>query len=224
MTERKSGEQGISDEAVKEKTGKVWSEWFKLLDDWEAQNKDHAAIAKYLWKEVGIEHWWAQTVTVRYEQERGLRVVGQKSDGSFEFSIQRTIAVSQEQAYDAVTDPKLVSIWFTTNHEAALEVGGSYSNADGDHGKYLALDRPTRIRFTWENEKHCPGTVVEITVAEKGPEKCTVAIMHSKLKDETGYSDMKHGWSWAIESLKSYLETGAALPYEEWVKAQETSY
>lgn len=222
MSEGKSGEQAISDEAVKAKTGKVWSEWIEHLDNWGAKERDHAAIAKYLWNEVGIDHWWAQTITVRYEQERGMRILGQRADGTFELSVQRTIATTQVSAYHALTDPALVSIWFTTKQKAELAVGGSYSNADGDHGKYLALDRPNRIRFTWENEKHCPGTVVEITIIDKGKNQCVVRISHSKLKDEAGYSEMKQGWSWAITSLKSYLETAKPLPYGEWLETQSS--
>ncbi|HUG16578.1 MAG TPA: YdeI/OmpD-associated family protein, partial [Thermomicrobiales bacterium] len=36
--------------------------------------KGHTAMARYLTDEHGVSAWWAQTVTNRYEWERGLRV------------------------------------------------------------------------------------------------------------------------------------------------------
>lgn len=42
---------------------------------------------------------------------------------------------------------------------------------------------------------------------------------HSGLRSQADYEDMKGGWSWALDSLKSYLETGQPIVHEEWVKA-----
>ena len=64
---------GISDTAVRAKTGKGWEEWFAILDEWDAKEKGHTASAKHLRDELGVSPWWAQAVTVRYEYARGLR-------------------------------------------------------------------------------------------------------------------------------------------------------
>lgn len=216
MTDKQHGEGAISDQAVREKTGKSWASWFKLLDAWGAKSHDHATIANHLQTELAIDPWWAQTITVRYEQERGLRVLGQRADGSFEFAVQRTIATTAIQAYDAFTDPALLSKWFTSAAENDLRVGGHYQNADGDKGQYLLLEKPKRVRFTWDNEQHCPGTLVEVTFQPKTNEKVQVRIQHTKLRDQNAYHDMKEGWTWAITSLKSFLETGSPVTYESW--------
>jgi len=73
MSEKKVGFRRISDEAVKAKTGKVWGEWFTILDTWGAKKKDHTQSAKHLREHYGLSPWWAQAVTIRYEWERGLR-------------------------------------------------------------------------------------------------------------------------------------------------------
>ena len=39
-----------SDEAVKAKTGKVWAEWFKILDKAGAKKWPHKEIAMYLYE------------------------------------------------------------------------------------------------------------------------------------------------------------------------------
>jgi len=217
MTARQAGEKTISDEAVKAKTGRVWREWYGILDRWGAKTKDHATIARYLKVKYKLSPWWSQTVTVRYELERGLRTLGERSDGRFELSVQRTIQTSATKAYEAFSDPKLVSKWFTTKHHAVLKVGGAYHNADGDQGTFLVLEPRRRLKFTWDNKDHCPGTVVDVTFTPSGTRKVAVRLQHMKLKSRSDREDMKGGWSWAMDSLKSFLETGKPIPHEVWL-------
>ena len=73
MADVKAGTRRISEEAVRSKTGKGWDEWFSILDRSDVKDKGHTAIARHLRDELGVNAWWAQAVTVRYEYERGLR-------------------------------------------------------------------------------------------------------------------------------------------------------
>ena len=203
-------------ESVLNKTGKSWSAWFKLMEKWGAAQKGHKQTARYLEAEHGLTAWWAQTITVEYERARGLRQVGQRSGGKFTVSLQRTVTASPEGAFDAFTQPAHLSTWFTRSAQVDLRVGGRYSNADNDQGEFLLLERPERLRFTWDNPEHCPGTVVEVRFTSKPGGRVTVQLEHSGIESEDGYLDMKKGWTWAMDSCKSYLEKGKPLPYEEW--------
>jgi hypothetical protein len=73
VAKKAAGPRGFSDETVREKTGKRSEEWYAILDEWGAKEKGHTATARYLREELGVSPWWAQSVTVRYEYERGLR-------------------------------------------------------------------------------------------------------------------------------------------------------
>lgn len=73
MSTRTAGPRGISEDEVQRKTGRGSRDWYALLDAWNAQQKGHTAIARYLREEHGVDPWWAQSITVRYEYERGLR-------------------------------------------------------------------------------------------------------------------------------------------------------
>src|SRR5699024_5538338 len=64
----------------------------------------------HLVQEHAIHDWWAQTITVAYEQERGLRVPGQKKDG-FSVSASKTVDVPVERLFAAFADPELRSGW-----------------------------------------------------------------------------------------------------------------
>jgi hypothetical protein len=73
MSEKKVGFQRITEKTVKAKTGKIWEEWFTILDSWGAKEKGHAQNVKHLREHYELSPWWAQAVTIRYEWEKGLR-------------------------------------------------------------------------------------------------------------------------------------------------------
>jgi len=212
MKAKTRGEAAIRDDSVLNKTRKSWTEWFQILDNWGAKEKGHKLTARYLAEEWQVSPWWSQSVTIRYEQERGRRAPGQRSGGKFAVSVQRTARASAQQAYAAFTDAAALGRWFTTSAKVDARVGGSYSTADGDQGKFLVLEHPRRVRFTWEHPQHCPGTLVEVNFSPRPDGRVTVRLEHSGIQDEAGFQDLRKGWTGAMDSLKSYLETGKDIP------------
>jgi uncharacterized protein YndB with AHSA1/START domain len=208
-------EQKISDQAVQKATGKSWKQWVAALDRWNASSRSHKEIARHLASEHGVSAWWSQAVTVRYEQVKGLRAVGEKR-GGFDVSVQRTIGVPVAKAWDAFTDAGQLSTWFTTRAKVDLRMGGRYSIADGDEGEFRRIDPRKLLRFTWENAIHCPGTMVEVTFDPKGKGKSVVRLTHSKLADAKAREGMKEGWAWAMDNLKGFLEQGQVQTFEAW--------
>ncbi|MGY0005748.1 hypothetical protein ACW0Q9_17820, partial [Micromonospora sp. I033] len=83
----------ISAALLRERTGHDWDGWFARLDAWGATARTHTEIARWLVTEHEVPGWWAQTVTVGYEQARGLRAPGQRRGGGFEATVSRTLAV-----------------------------------------------------------------------------------------------------------------------------------
>lgn len=63
----------IKEELIKKRTGKSSDEWYKLIDGF--GTTDHTQITKILWEKFGVNPWWAQAITNRYEWKRGLRKV-----------------------------------------------------------------------------------------------------------------------------------------------------
>ncbi|WP_448005444.1 hypothetical protein [Agromyces bauzanensis] len=94
--------EGISDDAVVEATGRARSEWYSMLDDADAATWRHKDIATWLSDEQGVDAWWAQHLTVAYEQARGIREPGQRQDGTFEASVSRTVALDPADALQAL--------------------------------------------------------------------------------------------------------------------------
>jgi uncharacterized protein YndB with AHSA1/START domain len=217
MPAKRRVSDAISDESTRARTGKGLAQWYALLDRWGAASKGHATTARYLLEDHGLSPWWSQSVTIAYERERGLRAVGQRSTRDFVVSLQRTVDTTPERAFAAWTNARHVSRWFTTKAKVEARPGGSYSNADGDRGTFTIVEPPRRLAFTWDNPDHCPGTRVEVLLTPKAGGRVSVRLDHSKLASQRHWTEMKQGWSWALDSLKSWLETGQPIPHEAWL-------
>ncbi|PFG92938.1 hypothetical protein A8924_0162 [Saccharopolyspora erythraea NRRL 2338] len=92
----------LSDGVLTERTGRGWDEWFALLDRWGAAGRTHREIAAHLSAEHGVDDWSAQSITVGYEQERGMRTA---------VTVSRTIAAGAAQVHRAFTDDRERRQW-----------------------------------------------------------------------------------------------------------------
>lgn len=163
----RSSQQTLSDDAVLAATGRDWPTWFAFLDaqDWGGRDATsagsapttpapaHSQIVAVLTSE-GVDGWWAQGITVGYEQSRGLRQPGQRRGGGFEVTASRTIPDDPEIALtrliEAVSsavghEPKRVS------REAKYPTA-RYALPDGEQiiaGTKLPTKSGTPVTITW---------------------------------------------------------------------------
>ena len=100
----KSMREQASSKAVHEATGKTHDEWNEVLVAAGAKDWQHKRIAEHLVEEHGVEGWWAQGITVDFEQRIKGRLPGQRADGTFEGSVRRTIAGGQLAALELVAE------------------------------------------------------------------------------------------------------------------------
>ncbi|PWB97279.1 hypothetical protein [Homoserinimonas hongtaonis] len=90
----------ISDTKLMAATGKTRGEWHALLDAENAPTWSHTQIAAWLHREHRVDGWWAQGITVGYEQARGMRLPGQQPDGTFAAGISRTVDGDRQTTLD----------------------------------------------------------------------------------------------------------------------------
>jgi uncharacterized protein YndB with AHSA1/START domain len=175
-----------SDAVIQANTGKRWDEWFAVLDRWGAAERPHAEIARWVGEEHGVGGWWAQGVTVAYEQARGLRAPGQRRGGLFEVNASKTVAVPVERLYEAFIDPDLRERWLPG---ATLEVRTA---------------RPGKsIRANWDDGS----TRLVVDFTAKGEAKSQVALVHERIADAATAEELKAWWRGRVAALKQLLET-----------------
>jgi uncharacterized protein YndB with AHSA1/START domain len=173
----------MSDEAVESKTGKPWSQWFKILDAAGAKQMTHQEIVALVSKKHGVGPWWQQMVTVTYEQARGLREKHQKPQG-YEISVSRTISASVGRAFKAWTDEKIRKQWLP----ATFKIRKATTNKS--------------LRVSWEDGT----TSLAVAFYPKGAGKCQVVAQHSKIPEAKAAAKMKKFWAQALDRLKEVLE------------------
>jgi hypothetical protein len=173
-----------SDQTVHKATGKVWAEWFELLDTWGATSRPHAEIARRLRETHGVPGWWAQTVSVSYEHARGMREPNQQHDGVFAASAGKTVAVAAEALTAAFTDAELRGRWLP---------GAEVRVRTARPGRSVSAD--------WAGD-----TRLVVNVTAKGDAKAQLGLSHERLADSAEAELMKVYWRERLEALKSLLE------------------
>lgn len=99
-------EPEVGDEAVISATGRGWDDWCSLIDGWPGDTWDHAAVARRLQTEHGLNGWWAQSVTGGYERITGRRLPGQMPDGTFTANRSKTVAADADQLRRLLLDDR----------------------------------------------------------------------------------------------------------------------
>ena len=73
--------------------------------------------------------------------------------------------------------------------------------------------------MTWTGKRAARGSVVEIEFRERGA-GTTVKLSHRRIATAEEREELRAHWSWAMDSLKSYAESGAPIAREDWVAAR----
>lgn len=175
---------GISSRAVERRTGKSWAEWVTLLDGEGAAKSSHKEIAILLQSRYGLDGWWAQMITVGYEQARGLRQKYQKGSG-FSASKSRVLNAPLDRVFLACTNPVERGRWL---EEQGIEV--------------RKVNPGKSVRLTWSDRK----SLVVISVYSKGESRTQTAIQHEKLPQAEAVETMKTFWADALEKLARLVE------------------
>lgn len=210
----RSGRAEFSEAGCLAKTGRASSEWFRLLDEFNVRENGRTKAASHLMHEHGVQPWWAQAITVQYERNLGLRSYGQRHDG-FAVSVQRAMAAPVEVIWRALCESSEVSVWYRPRRRQGFYPGGRWSNAGGDRGQFRRIVPGSLLRFTWENPRHSPGSAVQIEISDKGG-RCTLKVTHRRIGTAEEREELRLLWSRALDSLKSWVETGAPVSEAAW--------
>jgi hypothetical protein len=173
---------GMSDAAVKAKTGCDWARWVWALDRLGADGMAHREIARLVHEKYKIPGWWSQMVTVGYERIRGLRQVGQRRSGEYEAGKTRTVAAPVRTVFRAFKTARTRVQW--------LPEPVTIRTARQDK----------TVRLGWED-----GTVVAVYLVKKGAAKTVVAIQHLKLASKARATELKAFWGERLGALQEVV-------------------
>ncbi|OLT47888.1 hypothetical protein [Cellulosimicrobium sp. CUA-896] len=150
----------------------------------------------------GVDGWWAQSLTVAYEQERGMRAPGQRSDGTYEVSPSRSVAGTLPEVYALVADDDSRARWLGP---ALADVGA------GETLEVLGATPPSSVRLAWPAgavgaPASRPGRVTVTLYQPRTPDgtpagKVRVSAQHGGLASADDVEALKAFWSARLDAL-----------------------
>ena len=134
------------------------------------------------------------------------------------------IKATQEQVWDAITNPEIVAKFFHgAQVESTYEVGTKIRSLSPDRSEIwgentiLECDPPRRLVQTWrslydpEMAAEAESRVTwEIEAQPGGISKLT--LIHDRLENSPKTAASVRGWSYILSNLKTVVETGEPLP------------
>lgn len=170
----------ISNEAIKQATGETWQTWIDRLEAMGAKQLPHKDIATKLMTDYGVAGWWAQSLTVRYEQQIGRRAVGQNAKGEYSVAVSKTYPGTMDQAMR----------WWQGTVGAATDFNGvpivTTSLTQTEKWRYYRAALMDKSRII-------------VTIYEKTPTKAAISLQHEKIAAQSAVETWRTYW-------KAYLK------------------
>lgn len=167
-------------EPIERGTDRTWDAWLEFMRGIGAERLDHHEIAtKVLDELAGVVDnpgWWAQAVTVTYEQYMGRRIPGQRPDGTFQMSVSKSTNLTMDELMEAWTD-------FAAADQEVLDLISTDPRVSG-----------TEKRRTWRTKAH-DGSSVVVTSEPKKNGTASIIATQMGIDSNEENTEAKSTWS-----------------------------
>ena len=192
----------VTDDAVKEATGRDWKAWMRALDAAGAAELNHKQLVAHLAREVE-SGWWRQSIAVAYEQARGKRVVGETADTGFQVGVVRTLPMTAPKLWEWVT--KQPERWLGPGATLKLEPGQRYEvrgrrGTPGVRGEIRVVKPGQRLRMTWQPDGWEKPATLQLTLVPK-VRGASLNVHMEKLPDAKAREAMRERWSEVLAKI-----------------------
>jgi uncharacterized protein YndB with AHSA1/START domain len=127
-----------------------------------------------------------------------------------DITVTRTIPAPPEKIFDVWIDPKSPGgPWFGADRvilnpvvDGLFYLAAKHQDRTWPHyGRFVQLDRPRRMEYTWMSEgTKGAESVVTLTFEPRGDET-EVTLRHSGVPDDEMGRKHKDGWAWVLDML-----------------------
>lgn len=187
-----------STKALETGSGIEWSEWLTILEPHRDLNhKDMAQVALAAIVERGKStspEWWAQGVTVAFEQHIGRRKAGERCDGSFSVTVSKTFPGNMDEVLQKWTDAtagmtELIGIPIVDGPRISQTEKWRYWRCKLADGSTVSVNIQTKPNKTKAGETSAPY------------EKSALAINHDKFPDGDMLESYRAAWKAFVKEV-----------------------
>lgn len=171
-------------ESIERATNRTWEEWLAFMDSIGAKDLNHHDIAtkvlEQLMATTESPGWWAQSVTVAYEQYIGRRLPGQQPDGTFQTSVSRSTKLGMKQLMDAWTE-------FAASDQEIVDMTAGEARTSG-----------TEKRLSWRAKLQDHTSVIVIS-EPKPDDSASIVVQHTGSPTQELNNEAKAKWLSIVE-------------------------
>lgn len=173
--------------AIEEKTQINWDDWVAYLDKLGGRDLSHRAIADLAYDKLkdSLDNagWWSQSVAVAYEQHIDRRQPGQRSDGTFEAAVSKSLPVSMDE---------VMQIWLKFIDDKSefngVAIAGEASSTQPKRGRHWAVSL-------------ADGSRLNADAYPKSDTKTSFTITHAKLASSAAADKWREYWKAVITDI-----------------------
>ena len=136
------------------------------------------------------------------------KVTGQTKSAGFQIGVRRTLPLTPEEAWEAITSPEGIRSWLGEGAELQLEPKRSYETESGATGEIRVVKPQQQLRLTWRKPGWHKASTVQIRLIPAGPGKTTVSFHQEHLADAAMREVMKEHWEDVLQRLLKKTEIG----------------
>jgi hypothetical protein len=177
-------------QAVERATRRTWDEWLQYMEGIGASKLSHHEIASKVLEELDgkVDNlgWWAQAVTVAYEQHTGHRIPGQRPDGTFQTSVSKSTQLGMTELMD-----KWVN--FAAQDQDVLALTADEARVSG-----------TEKRITWRTKAH-DGSDIRVTSEPKKDGTASIIVNQMGLQTNDLNLEARSKWSSILGRFLEWL-------------------
>lgn len=135
--------------------------------------------------------------------------VGKTKDVGFQFGLQKTFPISEEQAWNFMFSDKGLNIWLG-KLKTNLEVKENYRTKDGIQGLVRVFKPNSHIRMNWKKEDWKNMSTVQVRVIGKGKKKTTISFHQEKLTDSKQRAEMEKYWNEKMDKITTEIKKASS--------------
>ena len=205
-------------QTVEQATGRGKAEWFEIIRSAGKAKASHKEIADFLKETHDISYWWAQEITVEYEQHIGRRVLGQTQDGFYQIGVSRTVPVPANSVWEllhstegidlitrdpAVDPPPGHGADVPSSMMAMNALNGQ--SATGVRVTTTTFESGSHVRMRWQRRGWPTHSILQIRVLPKSETKTTLSFHQERLPSRDARNDMQSHWRRTAQLMAEML-------------------
>lgn len=169
----------IDDKTIKEKTGKAWDKWRKILDKHKNALETHGQKVQFLKQEYNLTSLLAEKITIRYEKE--LRELYIKMNEEHEISKSKTFECEIDKIYNFIKNLFLSSSFEFFPTQIIEDITNK------------------NIEIVCNDKSHI------IAYFYSKNDKTQLIVQHAKLKNARMYEDIRKFWMRKLREIEKEI-------------------